>query len=66
LKVVAKPLKVNSAEKAQPSKLARPPNFDAEKELREIEILERKTRLLKEYKELTQQIAEIESKRVRF
>jgi hypothetical protein len=38
--------------------------FDAEKELREIEILERKTKLLKEYKQLAQEIADIESKRV--
>jgi len=39
------------------------PSIDMEKELREIEILERKTQLLREYKQLAQEIAEIEAKK---
>lgn len=41
-------------------------SIDTEQELREIEILERKTKLLREYKQLAQEIAELETKKVSY
>ncbi|KAI6238309.1 RNA exonuclease 1-like protein [Aphelenchoides fujianensis] len=54
-------MEVDAIKQPNPRKRAASP-MDTEKELREIEILEKKTRLLKEYKQLAEEIALLEGK----
>ncbi|KAI6243059.1 RNA exonuclease 1-like protein [Aphelenchoides fujianensis] len=54
-------MEVDAIKQPNPRKRAASP-IDTEKELREIEILEKKTRLLKEYKQLAEEIALLEGK----